>query len=287
MNTVVAYPKNGPMTQGTIFTCAVAQDYAGCSVHGLILTARCDIAQDKVRVYNYLPMVELDDWLHRDGRVILAQRLESDATGTMRNVLQKSGFSPAILELEHPRRILETLFPDGSDKDLRQRFERACLRFEMAGRCINSAPTDRLCLVLGNEVPKLRDTLLSELVHNALNGFYFLRSIDPSGSDLGHVVLIREIQILPRELAHAIASGLEHNLYESMCQSHPSMQEKLAMAADDIAYPVGQVVSPHLEHILQTFAFLFSRIGLPDPDKSYIAGLWNSQPTVKASSSNI
>jgi len=287
MNAAVAYPKKGPMTQGTIFTCAVAGDYVACPVHGLILTARCDIAQDKVRVHNYLPVVSLDDWLHRDGRIVLAQRVRSDAAGTMRDVLQKSGFTPAILDVEHPRKVLATLFTDSSDKNLRQRFERACARFELAEQCVSSAPGERLCLALGQEVPKLREALLSELAQNVLNGFYFLRSIDPNDAEFGHVILIREIQSIPRQLAHAVASGLEHDLYRNMCQSDSHMQDKLVMAPGDIAYPVGRVTSPHLEHILQTFAFLFSRIGLPDPDKNYIAGLWGSQPTVKSSSSNI
>jgi hypothetical protein len=280
MSSVIAYPRKGPMTQGTIFTCAVAGDYLGCSTYGLVLTARCDIAHDKVRVHNYLPIVSLNDWLHRDGRIILAQRFMSEVAGAMRGALKDGGFAPSILETEQPRAILDTLFPDGSDRKLRERFERACMRFELASGCLSSAPSEKLILDVGHEAPKMREALLTELVRNNLSGYYFFRSIEPAGSDLGYVALLREIQIIPRDLAYALADGLSRQLYENMCQPNPSFHNRLSIAHGDLAYPIGQVLSPHLEHILQTFAFLFGRIGLPDPDKVYVDGLWGRQPTV-------
>jgi hypothetical protein len=50
-------PTLGLLSQGTIFSCASAEDYPDCLVHGLVITARCDIAQSKVPIFNYLPVV--------------------------------------------------------------------------------------------------------------------------------------------------------------------------------------------------------------------------------------
>lgn len=268
------------MTQGTIFSCAVAGDYVGCPTYGLIVTARCDVAHDKARVLNYLPVVSLDDWLHRDGRIILSERLLSDAKGAMEKALKAAGFSPVILETEAPTAVLNTLFPAGGDKKLRANFQKGCTRFTLSSQCLKSAPSEKLCLELAREAPGLRDAVISELVHHKLAGFYFLPAIEPKGPDLGFVVLAREIQMIPRDLAIAVADGLEAALYENMCNSTPAFQNKLSITMDDFAYPVGQLQSPQLEHLLQTFAFLFGRIGLPDPDKSYVDGLWTRQPTV-------
>ncbi len=268
------------MTQGTIFTCAVSGDYVGCPTYGLILTARCDIAHDKARVLNYLPVVSLDHWLHRDGRIILSERLLSDAKGTMERALKTAGFSAAILETEAPTAVLNTLFPVGGDKKLRANFEKGCSRFVLASQCLKSAPSEKLCLDLAREAPGLRDAVLSDLVHHKLVGYYFLPAIEPKGPDPGFVVLVREIQMIPRELATAVADGLEAALYGSLCESTPAFQNKLSIPVDDLAYPVGQILSPQLEHLLQAFAFLFGRIGLPDPDKGYVDGLWTRQPTV-------
>lgn len=117
-------------------------------------------------------------------------------------------------------------------------------------------------------------------MRNTLSGFYFLKSVEPDGADTGFVVLVREVQTIPRELAYAVAEGLEAELYGSLCEAHPSFRDKLSIRKDDFACPVGQVSSPYLEHLLQTFAFLFARIGLPDAERAYIENLWGRQPTV-------
>ncbi len=36
--------------------------------------------------------------------------------------------------------------------------------------------------------------------------------------------------------------------------------------ADDLSYTIGVVKSPYIEHIMQKFAELFTRIGVEDPE---------------------
>jgi hypothetical protein len=82
----------------------------------LVITARCDAEQDKVLIYNYLPVVRLDDWLHRDGKTILADRLLSESIGQMKSALNDGHYSFSVLETESPHTILEKLFPVGNKK---------------------------------------------------------------------------------------------------------------------------------------------------------------------------
>lgn len=56
-------------TQGTVFSCAYAEDYTDTSVYGLVITARCDAAQDKAPIFSYIPVVSLPDWVLCDGRI--------------------------------------------------------------------------------------------------------------------------------------------------------------------------------------------------------------------------
>jgi hypothetical protein len=76
---LIAYPQRGAMTQGTIFSCAVAEDYRACTTRGLIITARCDVANDKVRTYNYLPVVPFSDWIWPAPRKLPRNEVESVA----------------------------------------------------------------------------------------------------------------------------------------------------------------------------------------------------------------
>jgi hypothetical protein len=108
-------PRLGVLTQGTVFACAVAEDYVGCHIHGLVITARCDVSQKKAAVFNYLPVVSLDDWIHRDGRLLLCDRVLKNIAGRMRGCLKSAGYSDSVMLTQTPEAILNTLFPD-SDK---------------------------------------------------------------------------------------------------------------------------------------------------------------------------
>jgi len=46
----------------------------------------------------------------------------------------------------------------------------------------------------------------------------------------------------------------------------------------DFAMPIGEIVSPYVEHLLQTFSHLFGRIGLPDPDRAKVDELSGIRP---------
>lgn len=63
--------------QGCIFSGAKANGYEDCTVYGLIITPRCDIAQCKVMTVHYLPIVKLEDWK----RIVLAQLSQIDRLG--------------------------------------------------------------------------------------------------------------------------------------------------------------------------------------------------------------
>jgi hypothetical protein len=193
------------ITQGLIFSCGVAGDYDGCRTYGLVITARCDAANDKVQIYNYLPIVSLNDWLHRDGKSILAERLLSDAIAGLKTLLKTHNFSPAVIETEEPEILVDALFPESAtEKPIRAARKTAVehlARYSMSKRAAGSAPNTKICLQIEERYPKLISSLLAELLNHTVGGYYFLPQIEMDGDDLGFVVLVREIQYLPRRLA--------------------------------------------------------------------------------------
>jgi hypothetical protein len=280
MKPSVAPPKFGPLTQGTIFNSAVAEDYADCETHGIVLTARCDVEQDKARTYNYVPVVLLRDWRHRDGRILLGERLMSDTIGKLRDALIAGGYSTSILETEHPRSVLQTLFPAANTTKMakaRAEFDALCSRHELATQALSSDPAAGVCDALAAAAPKLRTRLVQELTSHRLAGYYFLQQIDPQGDDIGYVALLREVQLIPRKLAQAIGTGLDADTFARMCGEDPTLKERLRIGPKDLAMPVGILQSPNAEHFMQSFSLLFGRIGIADIDKSYIEKLWERQ----------
>lgn len=93
---MIRAPRVGEFTQGTLFSCAVAQRYEDGPVLGLIITARCDVAHDKAEILNYIPVVPLERWLLRHGRQIVARRQCASAFGAMQKAMTNAGLATTI-----------------------------------------------------------------------------------------------------------------------------------------------------------------------------------------------
>ena len=278
-------PSRGPLTQGTIFSGVKALNYDHCTAHGIVITARCDVANDKVNSYSFLPIVSLSDWIQRDGRIILAERMMSSAKGRLRDLLRHSGNSPSVLETESLDRIREILFPVGAKNKkldgLRKQFDDNAQRFQLAQRALDSTPEERLCNEVVSSMPSLKDVLVKELTTYRLNGYYFLKRLNPGGADSGFVVLLREVGMLPRSVAMAVAEGLDQSQFVELCKNDSSLSGKMLINEDDLAMPIGVLASPNIEHLMQTFSYLFGRIGINDHEPSYVSALWDRQPSAK------
>jgi hypothetical protein len=275
---VVSFP-GSRLTQGSIFSCAIAEQYEACSTYGLIITARCDAEQDKVRAYNYLPIVTLKDWLVRDGSKILAERLRAESSSHMKSCLLESGYSPQILETEPPIKVGERLFQGGDKKadKAKTRFLQLCDTHELAMKGLTAVPSQELCLRLAEAVPKTKDSLIKELVHHKLSGYYFFDRIEPNGADNGFVVLLREVHALARPVALLLVEGINSTQYKELCEKDHASARALSITGEDLAMPIAVVCSPYVEHLMQSFSILFGRIGLPDPEPAYITQLWDRQ----------
>jgi hypothetical protein len=267
-----------------LFGGGVAPGYEGCETFGVSITARCDAANDKVHTYNYLPIVALDDWLHRDGKQILAEKLRADSLGALANLLKDSGYSETILETEAPEVIVEQLFPAGDQEKkiaaARKKAEPLLAKYQLAQRARQSSSQDRVCVDIRTNYPKLVSSVLDDLIRHKLPGYYFLERVDVNGDDRGYVVLVREIQAMPRELTQLIVDGLDESGFAIACEKCSEYKGRLQFGVGTYAMPLGIVKSPNIEHLLQAFAMLFSRIGIADPNPAYITSLWDRQPSV-------
>ncbi len=234
---------------------------------------------------NYLPVVSFDDWLHRDGRVILASRIERRYLGAMRNNLKSAGYAESILAVQAPRPVLEMLFTGGEKdkKSLRARkaFEDAVEGYELSIECSKSLPKDEKVTSLTSSHEGECGTLIKDLTRQNMTGYYFIPKIDSNGDDLGYVVLMREVRHIPRALAILIARGLDVATYDQNLSGNPSLAGRLVFDETGFSMPIGQLTSPTLEHLMQNFSLLFTRIGVADPNTEYIEELLTRQPSFR------
>jgi hypothetical protein len=221
----------------------------------------------------------LKDWLIRDGSKILAERLRAESSSQMKSCLLESGYSPQILETEPPIKIGEKLFQGGDRKTekAKARFSQLCETHELAMKGLTAVSSQELCLQLAEALPKTKDSLIKELVHHKLSGYYFFDRIEPNGEDIGFVVLLREVHALARPIAHHLAEGINSTQYKELCEKDRVSVRALSITGEDLAMPIAIVCSPYVEHLMQSFSILFGRIGLPDPESTYITQLWDRQ----------
>jgi len=264
---MLTFPPSNALDQGVIFTCATAEDYSSCSVHGLVITARCDITNDKVQTYSYVPVVSFDDWLWRDGARIVSERTKKSATETMETALANCGFAASILSTRIPDEILAVLFPpDAPDKTIksgRKTFEKAALRMKLAEAFLESATKENAQLLIASEQAPAK-ALAKELCQNAIAEAYYLPGVYPQERSMGYVALLREISHIPRALATGLIEGLDEDSYKTLCEAHPRCKSHLTFEQGDFAYPIGLLQSPFMEHLMQRLTSLFSRIGVTD-----------------------
>jgi hypothetical protein len=116
-------------------------------------------------------------------------------------------------------------------------------------------------------------------MNHKLSGYYYLPAIDASSEQEGYVALLREVTYLPRALVSLIAKGVSQD--DSILQGVPNWTVYLDFEVSPFAMPIGELASPHIEHLLQTFSYLFGRIGLPDPDSETVERMCNVKPQLE------
>jgi len=274
----VKQPLLGQLSQGSIFSCARAERYPGCNVSGVVLTARCDLEQDKYNVLNYAPVVSLTDWLKVDGYEIILSRAAADLYSRIESALKAIDLPTSILNSQTPATILERYIrAPSTDKKLKKadaKFVELDQRVQQLARWQQGYISSNADMF--DHCDALVRNAIKELIHHKLNGYYFLPKLEPDSVETGFVALLREVNHLPRHLARLIAGGLEAT--NSELSQHPEWRTYVDLTLSDFVMPIGEITSPKVEHLLQTFSHLFGRIGLPDPDKSKVEALCGVRP---------
>ncbi len=255
----------GMLTQGTVFNCATAFRYPKKEVFGLTITARCDVAQEKYRLLNYVPIVRLHDWLQVDGLEILLDQERKQQLGGIKSALIEADLSPNLILSVPLSSIISVSFGaenrDRKATKIRERLEKIASEMEAVEK---SKANPRACLswLTENRLKSIRQ-LVKELFEHKVMGYYFLERLYPNAEAEGFVCLLREGSSLPKEIAEELANGLSTERWGEL--AHQGVQGHFEFLDLDLAGPVTQLGSPTIEHVMQSYANLFGRIGIADP----------------------
>jgi hypothetical protein len=264
---MIGYPPTGELTQGTIFTCASSEDYLDDSPYGLVITARCDLAQGKAPVISYVPLVKFRAWLFRDGLRLLALRVAAEKRGQMKSALRDAGLSDTMLDTLSPQIVRDHLaeITGKSEKKAAQRYIDAEKIIDLAEEALSSKPTEKTKADLIDSQQNIYHGVLKDLLSNAIADYHFVERSEPDEECEGYVALLREIRYLPAALADELREGIDLNRFSQLCREQPRYRDKLAITGQDhYAMAVGLLRSPFIELFMQRFTNLYARIGVTD-----------------------
>jgi len=254
----------GRLTQGTVFNCASAFRYPGRNVLGITITARCDVAQAKYRLLNYVPAVPLSDWFLVDGLEHLVEQETAAIRGMMNGQLKNAGLSPSLLmSVSVPDIIAKNL--SSQDRKLESLKLKLLECHESLSRIalLEKNPSELFDWFRENRPSRIEETI-KKLFEHKLSGYYFFERLKSENALEGYVCLLREVTSLSKDVVEGLIKGLSKNQWEEIIRA--GVAQNLDFSNEEFACPISQIGSPYVEHLMQSFSNLFIRIGVSDAD---------------------
>ena len=257
---IFSAPIVGNIDQGYIFCGGKSDLYNGKNVCGVIITPRCDIAQNKTNEVYYLPVVGLCDWKIIEFPNIFCTRLQNETISSLEDKLTKLNISPSIISKFTVDEINDILKDIGiATKDLKA----IHVKLETLNKISKYHETYDLEIFnsLLEENPGPRKTIIKELLSNKLPNYYVL-----DAKEAHYVVRLRELKRLQIPLFRRIGDGIFFN--DLSAEDFKCNDITINNPDEDMIYSLYVLKSPYVEHLMQCFIQWFSRIGVEDIDNN-------------------
>lgn len=257
-------PKYTEITQGSIIKGCLADGYEGCDVCGCVISARCDLAQKKVTMVHYLPIVSYEDWFERE---IIEELREELIKNRKKRIVAK------LRNVKLPETFLDR-------KLSREQIQISISANLKKSKEINSFMNDfdkwqEAChyndknILDESDAEGLLKHYLDLLMTHGKSEWYMLEDWNENDNRSGFViVLLRDIKTISMDCALKLSDGLME-----MEVGDDFYEKNMLVKTNDrssLYYVESEIKSPYIEHLLQRFTNNFSRIGLKDIPKGKI-----------------
>lgn len=242
MRELLNHPCKNEFTQGSIFEgLKIAGNYA---VKGMVITARCDISNEKSRNILCLPVYPLSEWILSHGDEIIFRRVNKKLRAKITFELAKYD---SLME------IVDTYPADNFIKSLMAVNE--------------NVPDDLVSMIYmyKNEkcdfsldfVKAARKELVKSVLRNTEPSIYYIEQVYLNEVLDSHVIDLTDPFSIPNNIAKSLCSGMTDR------RSPPDADRYFILSSNAICY-ISVLTSPYIEHVLQKFSYYYSRIGTDD-----------------------
>lgn len=266
--------------------------------YGVIITARCDIAQHKVPKYYFLTAIEASEWFCSEQGY--QQAYSETIKQKMKNVYDKAeeleldaktllAVSEDSLQviLEDKRKQLEYARIKKADKKIKDLI--AAIKEYVQVAQIGSASEQKRHAIQANDKPAIK--CLKDIDAGKLHHYYFLPQaayLDNNVKSKGLIIDLLEIGSLEISDANKITNPFLSGIHYAGLPTLPTKEELANIKTSDKAFArlseyirlkqafwlekdsdfvgvEGTIRSPWCEHLMQRFSNVFVRIGLENP----------------------
>lgn len=261
-------------TQGTIISNVRSRKYTEIKCKGIVISARCDLAQNKIQTFHYVTALPLEDWIFEELYYRLVKECIDSERNSIKSILLKNGLDfETLLELgfEKSKIVIEKALPS-------QKAQSVINQLEMYYKKMNRYECDDI-----DEKKKFfRDNTVKKRVKDYIkklfNGSYPKFSFVPQKSYMnkgalndGLVIDLHDIYQLGIEYATQIQKNeIDYILISNEQRRNTINQSFYFQDESDFVICEGIIESPWIEYIMQHFAISFMRIGVDNATQNEI-----------------
>lgn len=245
MRELLAHPSSEEFTQGSIFE---GLKINKAHTHGIIVTARCDIANGKARNILCLPVYKAEDWVKNQGDEIIFRRVETKLENKIKGEFSKFNISIELLST-YPIESIKNVIESNKGQKCTEEVYKLLNMYEK-----------RTCDYSLNFASQERRSLVSSIIKNQEASIYFLEQIKLDKVLEPYIIDLSDPVSIPFPIAKKLLLGINKK------SSNHTDDQYLTVYKDDISY-ISELRSPYIEHLLQKFSTFYSRIGTVDIEK--------------------
>lgn len=253
------------ITQGTLISGVRSTLYPGVTVYGIIISAACDLAHDKIDKVFYLTAIPLNEWLCSDeGFRTITASYASDNKKALLEILEKNELSWDVVQTLSPAEfeiVATQCIKKGERDSAKKRFEKY---YQISKEKLNSKEKAE---VYRSDL-KTVSNFLGGILTGSNTHYIFIpnQALSAAIPDVqGLIVDLLALDFFPLELVERIRKGAIDR--EIMSDAEIADYDKRFFLKENpgFAYPLPRVASPWREYLLQHFSNCFARIGVDNP----------------------
>ena len=265
------------LTQGTIITGVRSDKYPNIRCNGVVISARCDLANCKISKIYYLVAVPSDDWLLSDEEfnIVLSQR-QNELEDKLQAKLGGSGLDWSTLK-SFSVEDFSTVIHDqevGLKKDTEKVLEIFLTFKNYTNKYLE--PGDKKA-ILQNENKSVASSLLKIVNGQMMHYIYVPENayIKDGSIDKGLIIDLQELEYISIRDAERLANCEIDIQSKDLSDADKQRYNNYFFLMDWPGYAMAEcdIASPWTEYIMQRFSNAFIRIGVDGPQKEDVQSM--------------